>query len=261
MQIIVITAINGKPAVYFQDTETGKARKYENGRASAMDYVPPDEIDHWIKMNNAPVPVEKDKTNEEAGKKFIGQQEEKKGEQGKPEVAQAGISAKKALTPTETMTAAGRPRKQKWLERTKKRLKLFQSILEQLPAEAQSKINAIDIKQHTDNVLPSFTESFRQKHGLKDIPIKLKQNILERNNFNHDVIDIREYQMLLGLGLYAPMFFAPGHKPGYLNMVSVLDNDDYPVVLVQLLEEDGYYIIVHFYFIDDKDRKSLLGIP
>lgn len=249
MNIYIITAKDKQTALYAYDSAEKKCRLYRNGSLSAVismdgtEEVPPEKINRWITIHNARVPVEKGKNNKEAGKEFIEKHEENKSEN------------------LETMTAAGRPRKQKWLDRTKRRIELFQDIFKNLPEEAQNKINEIKIKQHSDNILPSFTESFRQQHGLKNIPIKLKQNILERNNLKHDVIDPREYQMLLGLGLYAPMFFAPGHKPGYLNMISMLENDDYPVVLVQLLEEDGYYIIVHFYFLDEKDRKGLLGIP
>lgn len=82
---------------------------------------------------------------------------------------------------------------------------------------SESGIKELDEIDFTKEViLPTLLKWVMDKYNLKDKPIKLKQNIIKRNQTRHPDISISDYKKIIGLSLYNPNKVFKSDKNNYL---------------------------------------------
>jgi hypothetical protein len=124
----------------------------------------------------------------------------------------------------------------------------FKAIKEDASPEVRAKMESVHIDFDKDNVLPELNENEIKILGIKPLKVRLKKNIIDRQEFRHPEIKDEDVNMLLATGLYAPDFVDKGRGDtgnGYMNFIKKLGNNDNSLVLLDLKES-----------IDEKTGKS-----
>lgn len=159
------------------------------------------------------------------------------------------IDAKKELTKEE--------KKEKFVKET---LDAFEQIKKSVPKEIADKMNAVNIDYTKDNTLPEINKKEADELGVEILPIRLKQSIIDRNKGRHPEVDPRVEKALLATALYTPDNTAAGKGKGYIHFAKHIGNKNNSLVLLDMEKtEDGFYDIVHYYFISDNRRKRVMN--
>ena len=139
-------------------------------------------------------------------------------------------------------------------------MKSFEQIKKSVPKEIADKMNAVNIDFAKDNILPEINKENAEELGVEILPIRLKQSIIERNRGRHPEVDPRVEKALLATALYAPDNTAAGKGKGYIHFAKHIGNKNNSLVLLDMERtEDGFYDIVHYYFINDNRRKKVMN--
>lgn len=107
--------------------------------------------------------------------------------------------------------------------------------------------------------MPSLSKLVLEKYGLKDKPILLKKNIINRNRIQHSDISDSDAVRILGNALYKTEVVLKGNnnKYAYHNFITRTDDEHSDLVLVELSDEKEHYEIVHYFVVRNKSRKEL----
>ena len=139
-------------------------------------------------------------------------------------------------------------------------MKDFEQIKKDVPKEIADKMNAVTIDYTKDNILPEINKKEADELGVDVLPIRLKQSSIERNREHHPEVDPRTEKALLATALYAPDNTAAGKGKGYIHFAKHIGNKKNSLVLLDMEKtEDGFYDIVHYFFINDNKRKKVMN--
>ena len=125
--------------------------------------------------------------------------------------------------------------------------------------EIQDKIKQLEkIDWNKDNTLPNLNKNTLKELNLKDKPILLKKNIIEKNKLNHPDITEEEAKRIIGNALYRPELIlkANAEKTAYHNFISRTDDDHSDLVLLELSDKKENYEIVNYYVVSNRQRKQ-----
>lgn len=143
---------------------------------------------------------------------------------------------------------------------TEQILKYFEQIKKSVPKEIADKMNAVNIDYTKDNILPEINKKEADELGVEILPIRLKQNSIEIHRSRHPEVDPKTENALLATALYAPDNTAAGKGKGYIHFAKHIGNNKNSLVLLDMEKtEDGFYDIVHYFFINDKKRKKVMN--
>ena len=204
-----------------------KGDKNNNGQDTAFDGNN-EEPESWITVKGNHIPIFAGQSKEDAIKEFLKSKTDQK-EQKKEKQVQ------------ETLTA-------------------FEKIKKSVPKEIADKMNAVNIDYTKDNELPEINKKEADDLGIEILPIRLKQSIIDRNKGRHPEVDPRVENALLATALYSPDNTAAGKGKGYIHFAKHIGNKNNSLVLLDMERtEDGFYDIVHYYFINDNRRKKVMN--
>lgn len=113
-----------------------------------------------------------------------------------------------------------------------------------------------------DYTLPNIPSIVLERFGMKQKPLVLKKNIIEKNKTNHPEVSITDYSRILHEGIQnVNLVIKNNPQDDYYNFIHFDDNSN-PQVLVELSESKTQYEIVNFYILSDKSvrRKSKKAI-
>lgn len=122
--------------------------------------------------------------------------------------------------------------------------------------EKDRKINSVKINPQEDNIFPELNKEDQEKLGVGNQKVRLKKNIYERNQKHNDV-NKGDDETLIGKALYTPEEIVPGNKEGYFHLITRIKDNQNSLVLIDIdtTSNDGYLDIVHYYALNDKNRK------
>lgn len=121
--------------------------------------------------------------------------------------------------------------------------------------EIREKQAMVNIDFSRDNYLPRLNkEDLRELHK-KDKPVLLKKSIIDRNLWKHPDIKEEDYNLIISAALYEPIYIFPGNNPKYINFIGKIKVDRYSAVLVDMLENNENYEIVHLHKMTEKTLK------
>ncbi|MDR0675824.1 MAG: hypothetical protein LBF97_02150 [Elusimicrobiota bacterium] len=137
---------------------------------------------------------------------------------------------------------------------------IFERIKSEVDPEVRAKMEKVNIDFEKDNILPELNkEDLEELELKKDYPVRLKKNIIARQDLEHTEIKKEDVNMLLATALYNPDIKAEGKGEGYIHFVKKLGNNKNSLVLLDIKENyDGFYDIVHYFFIREKSKKQML---
>lgn len=178
-----------------------------------------------------------------------GQAEDDASFENKHPRGEGGKFAKKELT-----------KEEKKQIQTKQILKDFEQIKKSVPKEIADKMNAVNIDYTKDNILPEINKKEAEELGVEVLPIRLKKSSIEIHKSHHPEVDSKTENALLATALYAPDNTAAGKGKGYIHFAKHIGNNKNSLVLLDMEKtEDGFYDIVHYFFINDKNRKKVMN--
>ena len=117
------------------------------------------------------------------------------------------------------------------------------AILSETDKEIEEKINQLkNIDWNKDNILPKLNKNILKQYGLKDKPVLLKKNIIEKNKLNHPDItnDVLKGNI---------------NKHTYHNFIARTDDEHSDIVLLELSDEKENYEIINYHIIRNVDRQ------
>ena len=129
--------------------------------------------------------------------------------------------------------------------------------------EIQDKIKQLEkIDWNKDNTLPNLNKNTLKELNLKDKPILLKKNIIEKNKLNHPDITEEEAKRIIGNALYRPELIlkANAEKTAYHNFISRTDDKHSDLVLLELSDEKENYEIINYHIINNPARNRKINI-
>ncbi len=139
-----------------------------------------------------------------------------------------------------------------------KKLEKKNTRISKAQAESESKIKELDKIDFTkEAILPTLPKWVMDKYNLKDKPIKLKQNIVKRNQTRHPDISICDYKKIIGLSLYNPNKVFKSDKNNYLCFIGEENKKKFTDVVLDIQETLENYEIVHFYWLNDKKLNKI----
>lgn len=123
--------------------------------------------------------------------------------------------------------------------------------------EKKDKTIKIKIDFTKDNILPSIREKDAKELGIKEKPVRLKKSIIERQKNKHPETQT-EAEKIISSALYSPDLKVIGKKEGYMHFIKRIEENNNSLVLIDLKESaDGYYDIVHYFRVDERNRKRI----
>lgn len=132
----------------------------------------------------------------------------------------------------------------------------FERVLKSVSTQVRQKMKAVKIDFQKDNILPEMNREDADYLGIKPLPFRLSKSVIERQKNKHPLTDAKA-RILLACALYNPDFIGGERKDGRFNFISYLTEERNPLVLVDVKNSpDGYYDIVHYYFLDAKRNKK-----
>ena len=132
------------------------------------------------------------------------------------------------------------------------------AILSETDKEIEEKINQLkNIDWNKDNILPKLNKDILKQYGLKDKPVLLKKNIIEKNKLNHPDITNDEAIRIIGNALYKTETVLKGNinKHTYHNFITRTDDEHSDIVLLELSDEKENYEIINYHIIRNVDRQ------
>ena len=132
------------------------------------------------------------------------------------------------------------------------------AILSETDKEIEEKINQLkNIDWNKDNILPKLNKNILKQYGLKDKPVLLKKNIIEKNKLNHPDITNDEAIRIIGNALYKTETVLKGNinKHTYHNFIARTDDEHSDIVLLELSDEKENYEIINYHIIRNVDRQ------
>ena len=132
------------------------------------------------------------------------------------------------------------------------------AILSEIDKEIEEKINQLkNIDWNKDNILPKLNKDILKQYGLKDKPVLLKKNIIEKNKLNHPDITNDEAIRIIGNALYKTETVLKGNinKHTYHNFITRTDDEHSDIVLLELSDEKENYEIINYHIIRNVDRQ------
>ena len=135
--------------------------------------------------------------------------------------------------------------------------KTFRQLKENVPSEVREKMEKVNIDFSKDNILPEINIEDAAELGVEAKPVRLKKTIIDRQETKHP--ETRENaNVLIASALYAPDIKIPGKKAGYMHFIKQLSDENHSLVLLDLQESpEGYFDVVHYFGIDDKNKKRI----
>ena len=135
--------------------------------------------------------------------------------------------------------------------------KTFRQLKENVPSEVREKMEKVNIDFSKDNILPEINLEDAAELGVEAKPVRLKKTIIDRQEAKHP--ETRENaNVLIASALYAPDIKIPGKKAGYMHFIKQLSDENHSLVLLDLQESpEGYFDVVHYFGIDDKNKKRI----
>lgn len=122
---------------------------------------------------------------------------------------------------------------------------------------ASTKAHNLNIDFSTDNVFPKINEKDAKELGVKALPVRLKKKIIDRQREIHPETEEEANEIISG-AVYSPDVKIPGKTPGYMHFIKQIEDDSNSLVLLDLQEsDDGYYDIVHYFKVDDRNKKRI----
>lgn len=132
------------------------------------------------------------------------------------------------------------------------------ATLSEADKEIEEKINQLkNIDWNKDNILPKLNKDILKQYGLKDKPVLLKKNIIEKNKLNHPDITNDEAIRIIGNALYKTETVLKGNinKHTYHNFITRIDDEHSDIVLLELSDEKENYEIINYHIIRNVDRQ------
>ena len=132
------------------------------------------------------------------------------------------------------------------------------ATLSETDKEIEEKINQLkNIDWNKDNILPKLNKDILKQYGLKDKPVLLKKNIIEKNKLNHSDITNDEAIRIIGNALYKTETVLKGNinKHTYYNFITRTDDEHSDIVLLELSDEKENYEIINYHIIRNVDRQ------
>lgn len=132
------------------------------------------------------------------------------------------------------------------------------ATLSETDKEIEEKINQLkNIDWNKDNILPKLNKDILKQYGLKDKPVLLKKNIIEKNKLNHPDITNDEAIRIIGNALYKTETVLKGNinKHTYHNFITRTDDEHSDIVLLELSDEKENYEIINYHIIRNVDRQ------
>lgn len=134
---------------------------------------------------------------------------------------------------------------------------IFEQIKENVPANVREKMEKVDIDFSNDNIFPEINQQDAEELGIKQHPVRLKKTIIDRQAEKHPETKEKS-NLLIATALYAPDVKIPGKTDGYMHFIKNLGKGSHSLVLLDLQESpDGYLDIVHYFEIDDRNKKRI----
>lgn len=134
---------------------------------------------------------------------------------------------------------------------------IFEQIKENVPANVREKMEKVDIDFSNDNIFPEINQQDAEELGIKQHPVRLKKTIIDRQAEKHPETK-EKTNLLIATALYAPDVKIPGKTDGYMHFIKNLGKGSHSLVLLDLQESpDGYLDIVHYFEIDDRNKKRI----
>ena len=127
-------------------------------------------------------------------------------------------------------------------------------------SEINAKIEKLsNIDWNKDNILPNLNKETLKKYGFKDKKIRLKKDIIDRNNNEHSDITKEAAIRILGNALYKPesILKANKEKSSYYHFITQTNDEYSDLVLVDVSETEEYYDIIHYFVVRNKSRRRL----
>ena len=122
-------------------------------------------------------------------------------------------------------------------------------------AEAQKKIDSINIDLSKDNVLPELESKTLEELDKPSKPVLLKKNIIDKNLGHHeDLMTPEQFKSVIGGSLYKPemVLRASETNPNYFNFVKRIRNDKSTIVLLEMSDKKSNYEVVNLHFIKER---------
>ena len=132
------------------------------------------------------------------------------------------------------------------------------ATLSETDKEIEEKINQLkNIDWNKVNILPKLNKDILKQYGLKDKPVLLKKNIIEKNKLNHPDITNDEAIRIIGNALYKTETVLKGNinKHTYHNFITRTDDEHSDIVLLELSDEKENYEIINYHIIRNVDRQ------
>ena len=96
--------------------------------------------------------------------------------------------------------------------------------------------------------------------GVKSKPVLVSKRMLGRNKISHPEIDVKDYSILLGAGLYNNqyMFKANLEKPNYWHFIGKLEDGKHNAgIIVELAETKENFEVVHITKLRDRSVRRI----
>ncbi len=113
--------------------------------------------------------------------------------------------------------------------------------------EIREKQSMVNIDFTRDNYLPRLNKEDLRELNKKDKPVLLKKSIIDRNKEVHPDVKEEDYNFLISIALYEAEYVFSGHNPKYMNFIGKIKTDRYSVVLIDMVENNENYEIVHIH--------------
>lgn len=135
----------------------------------------------------------------------------------------------------------------------------YERVLSEVTPDVRNKMEAVKIDFTKDNVLPEMNKEDADYLGIKVRPFRLKKKIIDRQALVHP-LSADKTNKILSCALYNSEFIGGKRENGYVNFISSLTDNRNPLVLVDVQEsEDGYYDIVHYYFLTNRKKAKKMS--
>lgn len=134
----------------------------------------------------------------------------------------------------------------------------YERILSEVTPEVRKKMESVKIDFTRDNILPEINKEDAEVLGVEAKPVRLKTKIINRQEGKH--LETKEYtNFILSTALYDADIKLPGKTAGYMHFIKQFADNAHSLVLLDLKESiDGYFDIVHYFTIDDRNKRRIL---
>ena len=144
-------------------------------------------------------------------------------------------------------------------QRNQNRAEALERIKKEVSPEVRAKMEKVKLDPSKDNILPELNEDTLEELEIDPLPIRVKKDIIARNKEHHSEIGEEETNLILASALYAPEQKAKAKGGGYIHFTKKIGDDDNTLVMVDFERNEGYYDAVHYFFVNDRRHKKIMG--